>query len=283
MSNPAAADLEQGSFIDVNGVRTHYHEAGQGRTLVLIHGSGPGVSAWSNWRQIIPDLAERYHVVAYDQVGFNGTQGEPGAGYGRETWTRHGLDFLDALGIEDFDVAGNSMGGAVALSMAVAAPQRVGRLVLMGAMGVPATIPPGLDELWAYTPSHDNMRRSIELLAHDQSVNTPELVELRYRASTAPGIDEAWQRMFPAPRQRWWDDLALSYEELATIAQPTLLVHGRDDKVIPFAETSLRLLDLLRDVRLVGFGDAGHWVQIERRAEFLAQVTSFLEASAPAA
>lgn len=279
MNAATTTDLETGQVIDVEGIKTHYHEAGEGRTVVLVHGSGPGVSAWANWRLIMPLLADRFHVVAYDQVGFNQTQGPAGTRYGRETWTRHGLAFLDALGIEEFDLVGNSMGGAVALSMASARREAVGRMVLMGTMGIPAPIPPGLDEVWGYTPSVENMRRAIELLAHDQSINTPELVQLRYAASIAPGIDEAWQSMFPAPRQRWWDDLALSYDELAAIDLPVLLVHGRDDKVIPFRETSLRLLDVLPDVRLSAFGDAGHWVQIERRHEFNRLVTDFLTAS----
>jgi 2-hydroxymuconate-semialdehyde hydrolase len=268
--------LEAGASIEVDGVRTHYHEAGSGPTLVLLHGSGPGVSAWANWRLLLPRLAERFHVVAYDQLGFNRTQPAAGARFGREAWTRHGLAFLDAIGVDRFDVVGNSMGGAIAFSMAVAEPKRIGRIANMGTMGLPGEIPPGLDELWGYTPSEARMRRSIELLAHDQSINTPELVRLRYEASIAPGIDEAWQAMFPAPRQRWWDDLALSLGELSGIAQPVLLAHGYDDRVIPFAQTSLALMDVLPDVRLHAFGNTGHWVQLERTDAFCALLEAFL-------
>jgi 2-hydroxymuconate-semialdehyde hydrolase len=278
--NATATDaLAAGKTIEVDGIETHYHDAGDGPVIVLIHGSGPGVSAWANWRLVMPVLADRFRVIAYDQIGFNQTMPPAGkATFGRETWTKHGLAFIDALGIERFDLIGNSMGGAITFSMAVERPEAIGRILNMGTMGVPAPIPPGLDEVWAYTPSEANMKRAIELLAYDQSINTPELVKLRLEASTQPGIDEAWQAMFPAPRQRWYDDLALSWDALASIEHPVQLVHGYNDAVIPFARTSLVLMDVLPDVRLHAFARTGHWVQIERTAEFCRLAASFFGA-----
>lgn len=275
----AIADLTAtGTMIEVDGLPTHYHEAGDGPPLLLIHGSGPGVSAWANWRLVMPELAKHFRVIAYDQVGFNRTLPSGEVRYGRDTWTRHGLALVEALGIEHFDLIGNSMGGSIALSMAVARPEAIGRVALMGTMGMPGPIPPGLDAVWGYTPGQENMRRTIELLSHDQSINTPELVELRYQASIAPGIDEAWQAMFPAPRQRWMDDLALSLDELRSIEHEVLLVHGYDDKVIPFQQTSLALMDVLSDARMHVFGNTGHWVQIERTSDFNRLVIDYFTA-----
>jgi 2-hydroxymuconate-semialdehyde hydrolase len=277
MSNESRGqdDLEAGRYIDVDGIRTHYHDAGEGPVVLLIHGSGPGVSAWANWRGVMPALATKFRVIAHDQLGFNGTSAGDGGRAGREAWTRHALGLMDALGIERFSVLGNSMGGAVALSMATARPKAVDRIAVMGTMGLPGPVPPGLDELWGYTPSEQNMRRAIELLAYDQSINTPELVRLRLAASMEPGADEAWQAMFPAPRQRWWDDLALSPDELGSIRQSVLMIHGLQDAVIPFRETSLRMLDFLPDVRLHVLGECGHWVQIEQTAAFLQLLMGF--------
>jgi len=275
--------LEAGTDIVVDGLTTHLHDAGAGHAVLLLHGSGPGVSAWANWRLLLPRLAGSFRVVAPDQIGFNLTR--PPAGdprpYGRAAWTAHALGVLDALGIERAHVVGNSMGGAIALSMAAARPEAVDRIVVMGTMGVPGTLPPGLDELWGYTPSRDAMRRAIGLLTADADRINDELVELRYRASIAPGIDEAWQAMFPAPRQRWFDDLALSEDELRRIDRPVLLVHGLRDQVIPFSESTLPLMDVLPDARMHVFGGAGHWVQIERRDEFAALVEGFLTTDDP--
>lgn len=267
--------IQAGHTIDVDGIATHYHDAGSGRPVLLLHGSGPGVSAWANWRLVIPELAAQRRVIASDQIGFNQTFPRDGVRYGRELWTNHALGLMEALEIDSYDVVGNSMGGAIAFSMAAAQPQRIGRIVAMGTMGIAAELPPGLDEVWGYEPSIESMRRLIELFAFDQSIVTDELVKLRYEASTAPGIQEAFSSMFPAPRQRWLDDLALSQGELASIRQPVLLVHGWDDHVVPLS-TSLPLMNVLADARLHVFGRCGHWVMIEQTKPFNDLVERFL-------
>lgn len=280
MTASAAPDaLQAGLTIDVDGVPTHYHDAGEGHPVLLLHGSGPGVSAWANWRLVLPELAQRFRVIAPDQIGFNETRPPEGVRYGRELWTRHALRLMEELGVERYSVIGNSMGGAIAFSMAAAHPERVERIVAMGTMGIEAELPRGLDEVWGYDPSPASMRRLIELFAYDKSIVTDDLVELRYRASTAPGIQEAFAAMFPAPRQRWVDELALSRDELAAIRQRVLLVHGYDDPVVPFRGTSLPLMDVLQDVELHVFGRCGHWVMIEHTRAFNTLVGGFLAAA----
>jgi 2-hydroxymuconate-semialdehyde hydrolase len=176
------------------------------------------------------------------------------------------------------DIIGNSMGGAIALSIAAARPQAVRRLVLMGSMGVAMALPKGLDAVWGYTPGAEQMRRVIGLFAHNRDLITDELVELRYRASLNPPVRDSWAAMFPEPRQRWVDDLALSGAELAAIGAPVLLVHGRDDRVVPWRSSSAQLVDLLPDARLHVLSRCGHWTMIERTADFLAVVQPFLAA-----
>jgi 2-hydroxymuconate-semialdehyde hydrolase len=277
MSTTTAADpIQAGHTIDVDGVATHYHDAGEGRAVLLLHGSGPGVSAWANWRLVIPELAESFRVIAPDQIGFNKTLPPDGVQYGRELWTNHALRLMELLEVDSYDVVGNSMGGAVAFSMAAAAPEHIGRIVAMGTMGVAAELPSGLDEVWGYQPSTENMRRLIHLFAYNQAIATDELVELRYRASIAPGIQEAFSSMFPAPRQRWLDGLALSRAELEALALPVLLVHGWNDRVVPPASSSLPLMDILPDARLHAFGQCGHWVMIEQTKPFNTVVERFL-------
>jgi 2-hydroxymuconate-semialdehyde hydrolase len=263
--------------LEVLGVDTHFHDAGSGPPLLLLHGSGPGVSAWSNWRLVYPALAERFRVIAPDQVGFNRTQPEGEVRYGRGLWTDHALALMDELGIGRFSVIGNSMGGAIALSLAVARPEALERIVVMGTMGVAGEIPPGLEEVWSYDPSPESMRRLLELFAYDRSIITEELVQMRYRASTEPRARDAFAAMFPAPRQAGLDDLALSDGELGSIPHPVLLAHGYNDRVIPFAETSLALMEVLPNAQLHAFGNSGHWVMIEQNRAFTATVLAFLE------
>ena len=135
--------------------------------VLLLHGSGPGVTAAANWRPVIPALSADRRVLAPDQLGFGGTAtGEPRT-FGRAAWTEHALALLDTLGVGTVDIIGNSMGGAVALSVARARPQAVRRIVLMGSMGVAMALPSGLNTVWGYTPGVAQMREVIGLFAHD--------------------------------------------------------------------------------------------------------------------
>jgi len=268
--------------LDVAGVSTAVIDTGTSREgaqappVLLLHGSGPGVTATANWRPIIPAVSADRRVVAPDQLGFGGTAtGEPRT-YGRTAWTDHALALLDTLGIGTVDIIGNSMGGAIALSIAAARPHAVRRIVLMGSMGVAMALPDGLNAVWGYTPGLKQMRRVIGLFAYNRDLVTDELVQMRYRASLEPAVRDSWAAMFPEPRQRWVDDLALSGGELAAIRVPVLMVHGRDDRVVPWRSSSAQLVDLLPDARLHVLTGCGHWTMIERTADFLAVVQSFL-------
>jgi 2-hydroxymuconate-semialdehyde hydrolase len=243
--------------------------------VLLLHGSGPGVSAAANWRPVIPALSAVRRVIAPDQLGFGESATGEARTYGRAAWTDDALALLDKLGVDQVDVIGNSMGGAIALSLAAARPEAIRRIVLMGSMGVAMALPDGLDRVWGYRPSVENMREVIGLFAHNRGLITDELVQLRYDSSVHPPVRDSWAAMFPSPRQRWVDDLALSGAELNGIGQPVLMVHGRDDKVVPW-RSSAALLDLLPDARLHVISGCGHWTMIEKTADFLAVVEPFL-------
>ncbi|OXR43652.1 2-hydroxymuconate semialdehyde hydrolase [Nocardia cerradoensis] len=266
---------EIGKTIDVAGVATNYHDLGTGDPVLLIHGSGPGVSAWANWRLTIPALAQRHRVIAPDILGFGYTQRPGGAAYNAETWLEHLGGLLDALGLDRVSVVGNSFGGALALRLATRFPHRVHRLVLMGSVGVLFPITPGLDAVWGYEPSVPAMRHLLGVFAYDPKYATDELAELRYRASVRPGVHESYAAMFPEPRQHKVAEMAVSEHEIAELQHQTLIVHGRDDQVIPLSN-SHRLLDLIPNSQLHAFARCGHWVQIEHTERFNTLVDSFL-------
>jgi 2-hydroxy-6-oxo-octa-2,4-dienoate hydrolase len=266
---------EVGALVDAGGIKTNYLEAGEGPPVVLVHGSGPGVTAYANWRLTIPGLAPHFRVLAPDMVGFGFTERPEGVEYGMRTWVDQLVGFLDALELERASLVGNSFGGGLALRLAVEHPDRAERLVLMGAAGVVFPITEGLDAVWGYEPSVENMRRIMDFFAYNKELLSDELAEIRYRASIEPGFQEAFSAMFPAPRQRWVDALATPEDQIAAIPHETLIVHGRDDRVIPL-ENSTRLLGLIEKSELHVFGRCGHWSQIEWADDFNALLVRFL-------
>lgn len=270
-----ATQPEIGQTITANGIATNYLEAGSGRPLVYIHGSGPGVTAYANWRLSLPVLSEHYRCFAPDMVGFGFTERPADISYGLDTWVGQLLGFLDALELPRVSLVGNSFGGAIALRLAVGYPERVDKLVLMGSVGVRFALTEALDAVWGYEPSLPNMRHLLDYFAYSRELVTDELAAVRYRASIQPGFQESFGSMFPAPRQRWVDAMVTPDPQIAALTHPTLIVHGRDDRVIPVSN-SIRLNQLIDDSELHVFGRCGHWTQIERSAEFNALLVEFL-------
>jgi len=270
MSNP-----EIGSHVRTGAFETNVHDQGSGAPVLLIHGSGPGVSAWANWRPVLPALAAKRRVIAPDMVGFGFTDRPAGIRYDMATWVQQAIDLMDALHIERADLVGNSFGGALALALAIRAPQRVRRLVLMGSVGVPFAITPGLDAVWGYQPTLANMRALLDIFAFNRALLTDELAQLRYEASIRPGFQESFAAMFPPPRQRGVDAMASAESDIRALAHETLVIHGREDRVIPL-QNSLTLSAWIPNSQLHVFGHCGHWTQIEHSDRFNRLVEAFL-------
>ena len=270
-SNP-----EIGQSITAAGIRTNYHDSGgAGAPVLLIHGSGPGVSAWANWRLVMPALAQQARVIAPDMVGFGYTERPQGFVYNMDAWVRQAVGLLDALGIERTDLVGNSFGGGLSLALAIAHPERVRRLVLMGSAGVSFPLTEGLDAVWGYTPSVENMRAIMDYFAFDQGLMSDDLARLRFEASIRPGFQESFAAMFPAPRQRWIEALASTEADIRALPHQALVIHGREDRVIPLS-TSLTLSSWIQRSQLHVYGQCGHWTQIEHAARFARLVGDFL-------
>jgi pimeloyl-ACP methyl ester carboxylesterase len=211
-------------------------------------------------------------------AGFGYTERKAGVVYNLDYWVRHIIGFLDALKIEQADFVGNSFGGALTLAVATRHPDRVRKVVLMGSAGTEFTLTHELDAVWGYEPSVENMRTIVQMFAYDKSLLTEALVASRYEASIRPGFHESYSSLFPAPRQRHITALVTPEDKLRALDKPVLLVHGREDRVIPL-ESSLRLHQLLQRSELHVFGQCGHWTQIEKKDRFVEVVENFLAAA----
>ncbi|MFI2230123.1 alpha/beta hydrolase [Nocardia testacea] len=262
-----------------------YYEAGpaDARPIVLLHGSGPGATGWSNFAGNIPRLAERFHVYAVDMPGW----GESDAvTVDKLDHVGAAVQFLDAVGVEKAAFVGNSMGGHTSLRLAIHHPERVSHLVTMGPpIGrAPSLFGPGdgpsegLKVLIAayQDPSPANMRRLVEVMTFDKArFATPELVQARSAAALArPEHLRNYVAGLAAgtPIPVWVDR-----SKLAGISAPTLLIHGRDDRVVSY-ENTLLLLAHIPDSRAVLLNRCGHWAMIEHAEEFNRLVADFVAA-----
>lgn len=258
------------------GVDTFYHEAGQGEPILFIHGSGPGVSALANWRLILPYFAENYRVIAPDLAGFGSTEKMEKGSYGIDIWTDQLSAMIEEKGLERVSIVGNSLGGALALHLTHRKPHLVHKIVLMGTMGVPFELTEGLDKVWGYTPSYENMAELVNIFSYgDTFANDSDLIDMRYQGTLHQENQDAFASMFPAPRQENIDQLTLSKEKIQEIEHPSLILHGREDQVIP-AENSRKAFDILPNADIHLFGKCGHWIQIEKSESFCRQVEMFL-------
>jgi len=266
--------------MNVNGINTHYHEEGSGNKekMILLHGSGPGVSAFANWRLVIPRLSESLHVFAPDIVGFGETDKVSKDDYKLDLWVDHLIAFIEAVSDEPVYLVGNSFGGALSLHVAHRRPDLVKKLILMGSAGINHKISYGLDRVWGYEPSFESMQELIQLFSYDEkAAKNEELVRLRYEASIKPEIKEAFAAMFFESRQERADEISLSDEEIKNIKTKTLLFHGLNDKVILFEDTSYKLVQLLPHAELHLFNECGHWTQIEKTEPFIDHILAFLK------
>ena len=220
-------------------------------------------------------MAQRFHVLAPDIVGFGATERPDDIIYSLRTWTDHVWAFLDAHDIGKTAIVGNSLGGRIALQMATDRPDRITKMVLMGAPGVGMTLTDGLIALRGYEPSREAMRDLLRAyFAVNPAMITDDLVETRYAASIADGAYEAYRTMFYDPRHAG-SELGITEDEVRAIATPTLLVHGREDKVVP-VQVSMTMLGLLPKADLHVFSACGHWTQIERADEFSVLIGDYL-------
>jgi 4,5:9,10-diseco-3-hydroxy-5,9,17-trioxoandrosta-1(10),2-diene-4-oate hydrolase len=273
-------DFEATSKYLEGDYRIHYHEAGQGPALVLLHGSGPGVSGWSNFRGNFPVFAGQFRTVVMDMPGF-GRSERPELDRAYPRVAADGLArLLDGIGIEKANLLGNSMGGYVALEFALAYPERVERMVLMGPGGLAVNIlgpdpSEGARRLGDFmmAPSKAAMEAWVDTMVANKAVVDDGLIEERLANAMAPGALESAIAIFsslgqhPEPVPMW--------ARLKAIKARTLITWGRDDRMLP-VEGALMGFRQLPNAELHIFSKCGHWAQVERKDEFERLVIEFL-------
>jgi pimeloyl-ACP methyl ester carboxylesterase len=272
-------ETPESRFAEVGGTKIHYHLVGSGEPLVLLHGGGPGASGWSNYSRNVEALGRSFQLIIPDLVGYGRSDKPELTGPRFGIYASGVLGLLDHLGVSRAHVVGNSLGGGTALKIALDAPERIARLVLMGPAGLiaPSTPVPtvGIRQIMEfYTgegPTREKLRSFLQTMIYDSSFLTDELVDQRFAAATQPDLlaNPPLGRGGPPPIEALWK------ENLAGLAHETLILWGREDRVNPM-DMHLTLLAQLPNAQFTVFTRCGHWVQWERAKAFNALVASFL-------
>ncbi|WP_030912445.1 alpha/beta fold hydrolase [Streptosporangium amethystogenes] len=261
-----------------------YHEAGEGPPLLLLHGSGPGVTGWRNFRGNLAVLAEHFRCLILEFPGFGVSDptGEHPMVGGRTAVTR----FLDGLGLQQADVIGNSMGGAIGAQVAMAYPDRVRRLVTIGGIGKNLFSPgpgEGIRLLMDFTeePTRERLIQWLDSMVYDRSLVTEELIEERWALATEPATLAGARQMYgkaafaAGAAAAAASDTPPYWAMLHKIKAKTLITWGRDDRVSP-VDMAILPMRTIPDVEVHIFSDCGHWVMIEQKAAWESVVLAFL-------
>lgn len=266
--------IPMGSFADLSScVRVHYHDLGAGPPVVFLHGSGPGASGYSNFKQNFPALSAHHRLLAPDALGFGLSSKPEDVHYSLRTLCDVTIQFVNHLGLDRFALVGNSLGGAMAIQLALDLPDRVSRLVLMA--------PGGLETRERYMDMEGirGMMRTVFARGGYTRDTIRELFALQLWDPAKLGEETLSERLGVAQTQprRIFETLSVPYltPELGRIACPVLALWGREDKFCPIsgAET---LRAACRDVRVVEIPECGHWVMAEYPELFNREAVAFL-------
>ena len=263
-----------------------YYDEGNGPVVLFLHGSGPGVTGWRNFRGILPTFAAHFRCLILEFPGF-GVSDDFG-GHPMIDAQSAVVPFLDALGVEKVDIVGNSMGGGVGINFAINNPDRIGKLVTIGGIGTNIFSPgpsEGIRLLQEFTedPTRQRLIDWLNSMVYDEKIVTEELIEERMKLASDPETLESARRMYgkaafkmmmkfmrsaDAPPQPW--------AQMHKVKAPTLLTWGRDDRVSPL-DMALIPMRTISNAELHVFPNCGHWAMIEAKEAFESTVLGFLQ------
>ena len=270
------------------GVTVHLRDEGpkQAPALILLHGSNADLHTWEPWVQA---LKAKYRVIRFDQVGHGLTGPDPKDDYSRANYVAHVGAVADKLGLKQFILGGNSMGGKHALAYAIAHPERVTGLVLVdgsggpmlkldkkkddedsGNIGFKIAQTPGINLLVEQITPRSLIAQSLEQSVSVKSVASEAAVDRYWEMLRYPGNRRATLKRFSQP----YDPLGEA--EIAAVATPALILWGEEDRLIP-VEAGQWLAKTLPNNRLVVYPGIGHLPQEEAVAATLGDLLPWLD------
>lgn len=242
---------------------------GSGFPILMLHGSGPGVSAWGNFRLVLEGLERSFRILAIDLIGFGESSRKPAKPYfDLDLWLRQARFALNLLGDGPVGIIGHSVSAVLALRLAASNP-RLTAVMTTGAMGGQFAANHDLELTWSVPRTRDDLREAMQSLIYDHSLITDELLDNRMKLLGSNGYAGYFGEMFAGNKQQYVDACVLDPSELGGLKCEVTLVHGRDDKPIPAMENSVSIGALIPKADVVLLGECSHSPALEHPGKFL--------------
>ncbi|MFB1039835.1 MAG: alpha/beta hydrolase [Polaribacter sp.] len=270
---------EQSEFVEVNGMQVHYRDEGTGFPIVLMHGTAASLHTYDAWTK---QLSKDYRVIRLDLPAFGLTGPNKNAEYSIESYTKFLSQFLEKIKVAKFYLAGNSLGGNIAWNYAAEYPEKVRKLILIDASGLPTFTPqpsifkmaktPILNSLFLYITPRFIIRKNIEQVYANKLKVTDALVTRYHKMSLRTGNRKAF-----IDRAKTDFNLAekVNLVKLKSVKTTTLLIWGAKDTWIPLGNGK-RMDSMLPNSKLVILENSGHVPMEENPKESLEFLKSFL-------
>ena len=269
-------------FIEVSGMKVHVRDEGpkDAPVIVLLHGSNSSLHTWDPWTAI---LTKSYRVIRFDQAGHGLTGAHPKRDYSAAAFVAAVERVTQKLGVKRFTLGGNSMGGGIALTYAIAHPEKLSGLILVDASGAPDATPrslpigfriaqtPGLRNIALYITPRSFLEKSLYQSTSVHSIITPAMIDRYWELLRYPGNRQATIDRFSTKR------VPIDPAAIRGVTVPTLIIWGEEDKLIPFSAGQW-FAQNIKGSTLVSYKRVGHAPMEEAAQRSASDVISWLAA-----